>query len=328
VSKPLRWGIIGTGGIAKKFATGLQSAPDAELVAVGSRSQESADKFANEFNIPTRHASYEALATDSNVDAVYIGTPHPYHKGNTLLCLQNYKNVLVEKPFTVNAQEAQEVIKFAREQGVFLMEAMWTRFFPAMVKLRDLIAGGAIGEVMLVQADFGFRMGTVRPEHRLFSPDFAGGALLDVGIYPISLASMIFGKQPTRIASMTNLGETGVDELSAVIFGYKHNRMAIASTAIQVNTPHEARISGTEGQIYMPDFWHPSELTLYRNGQPPQTFDLPFVGNGYNYEANEVAKCLSEGKLESDIMPLDESLGLMQTLDKIRAEWGLKYPME
>lgn len=328
MSQPIRWGIIGTGNIAKKFATGLQSVADAELVAVGSRSQESANKFANEFNIPTRHASYEALASDSNVDAVYIATPHNYHKDNALLCLKNYKNVLVEKPFAVNAQEAQEVINFAREQGVFLMEAMWTRFFPAMFKLRDLMAGGAIGDVLLVQADFGFRMGRVIAEHRLFNPDLAGGALLDVGIYPISLASMVFGKQPSRIASMTHLGETGVDELSAAILGYEHNRMAIVSTAIMVNTPHEARICGTEGRIHMPDFWHPSELTLYRNGQSPQTFELPIVGNGYNYEAIELANCVREGKLESNIMPLDETLGLMQTLDKIRAEWGLKYPME
>ncbi|MDQ7037133.1 MAG: hypothetical protein Q9P01_20520 [Anaerolineae bacterium] len=139
---------------------------------------------------------------------------------------------------------------------------------------------------------------------------------------------MIFGKQPERISSMAHMGETGVDELSAMIFGYEHNQMAIATTAIQVNTPHEARISGSEGRIHMPDFWHPTELTLFRDDQPPQTFDCPFDGNGYNYEAMEVGKCLREGKLESDIMPLDESLALMQTLDKIRAEWGLKYPME
>lgn len=328
MTKVIRWGILGTGNIAHKFAQGLQSAADSELVAIGSRSQASADKFGDEFSIPNRHATYEALASDSSVDAVYIATPHNYHKDNALLCLQNYKSVLVEKPFTVNVKETKEVINFAREQGMFLMEAMWTRYLPAIVKMRDLIAAGAIGDIMLVQADFGFRMGTVQPEHRLFNPKFGGGALLDVGIYPISLASMIFGKQPQRIATMAHIGETGVDELSSMIFGYEHNQMAIATTAIQVTTPHEARISGSEGQIHIPDFWHPTELTLIRKGQPPQKFDIPFEGNGYNYEAMEVGKCLREGKLESDIMPLDETLGLMQTLDKIRAEWGLKYPME
>ena len=324
----IRWGIIGTGNIAHQFARGLQSVPDAELVAVGSRTKESANKFGDEFNVKHRHASYEALASDSSVDAVYIATPHTLHKENALQCLQNYKNVLVEKPFAVNAQEAQEVINFAREQGVFLMEAMWTRFFPAMVKLHDLVAAGAIGDVQLVQADFGFRMGTVKPEHRLFNPELAGGALLDVGIYPISFASMLFGKQPQRIVGMTNIGETGVDELSSVIFGYEHNQMAIATTAIRVNTAHEARVYGTEGQIHMPDFWHPKELTLIRSGQPPQTFDLPFEGNGYNYEAIEVSNCLREGKTESAVIPLAETLAIMQTLDRIRADWGLKYPME
>ncbi|MDQ7037132.1 MAG: Gfo/Idh/MocA family oxidoreductase [Anaerolineae bacterium] len=172
MTKVIRWGIIGTGNIAHQFARGLQSVSDAELVAVGSRSQASADKFGDEFNVPNRHATYEALASDSSVDAVYVATLHNFHKENALLCLQNHKGVLLEKPFTVNAQEAEEVINFAREQGVFLMEAMWTRYFPAMIKLRDLLAAGAIGDIMLVQADFGFRMGTVLPKHRIFDPEF------------------------------------------------------------------------------------------------------------------------------------------------------------
>jgi predicted dehydrogenase len=328
MTQTIRWGIIGTGNIAGQFAQGLQALPDAELVAVGSRSQGSADAFGKKFDVPHRHDSYEALASDADVMAVYIGTPHPFHKENAILCLIHDKAVLVEKPFTVNAQEAEEVINLARERGIFLMEAMWTRYFPAMVKMRDLIAAGAIGDVMLVQADFSFRMNPIKPEHRLFNPDLGGGALLDVGIYPLSLISMIYGKQPQRIVSLTNLGETDVDELSVITFAYEHNQMAIATAGLRVNTAHEARVYGSEGRIHMPDFWHPTELTLIRSDQPEQVFTFPMEGNGYNYEAAEVGNCLREGKLESAVMPLDETLGIMQTMDKIRADWGLKYPME
>ena len=324
----IRWGILSTGLIAKKFAEGLQAVPDAQLIAVGSRSQESADEFGERFSIPKRHASYEALVNDPDVDVIYIGTPHNFHQENMLLCLNAGKHVLCEKPFTVNAPEAAEVIALAREKGLFLMEAMWSRYFPAMVKLRELLAEKAIGDVMLVQADFGYRMGEILPEHRIFNPKFGGGALLDVGIYPISLISMIYGKQPERIASLTHLGETGVDELSVMTFAYGKNQSAIATTAIQVDTQHEAWICGTKGRIHIPHFWRATGLTLYKNGEEAQPISMPINGNGYNYQAQEVGECIRAGKPESAIMPLDESLAIMQTMDTIRAEWDLKYPME
>ena len=324
----IRWGIIGTGNIAHKFATGLQSCADAELVAVGSRKQETADAFGEAFNVPTRHASYEALANDPDVDVVYISTPHSLHRDNTILCLEAGKRVLCEKPFAINARQAEEMIRVAREKKLFLMDAMWSRFQPAEVKMRELIAQGAIGEVRMIHSDFGFRTGGVDPKQRLFNPELGGGALLDVGVYNVALASMLFGP-PTQVKALAHLGETGVDEAAAVILAHKDGRLAVSSTAIRTRTMHEATIIGTEGWIRIdPPWWRTNGLTLTVHGKDPEHIDTPMTGNGYNYEAEEVMACIRAAKLESDIMPLDETLSIMRTLDAIRAQWGLKYPME
>ena len=327
MSEKIRWGILGTGNIARKFAIGLQALDDAALLAVGSRSAESADRFADQFGAPRRHASYAALAADPEVDAIYVATPHSLHKENSLLCLEAGKPVLVEKPFTINAQEARELIDTARSRGVFLMEAMWTRYIPLMVELRRLLAEGAIGEVRMVAADFGYRT-RYDPASRAFDPALGGGGLLDVGVYPISLASMIFGNA-TRIASLAHLGETGVDEQSAFILGYGQGQLAVLYTAVRTTTPQEAEIMGTEGSIRIhAPWWVPKAMTLARPGREPERMEVPFIGNGYNYEAAEVHRCLRAGLLESEVMPLDESLAIMETMDRIRDQWGLRYPME
>jgi len=326
MTTPLRWGILGTGGIAHKFATGLSVLNDAQAVAVGSRTQAAADTFADEFKIPRRHASYEALANDPEVDAIYVATPHPYHKDNTIMCLNAGKAVLVEKPFAINITEAQAMVDVARQKKVFLMEAMWTRFLPAIVRAHELIASGAIGEVRMLNADFGFRT-NVNPKGRLFDLALGGGALLDVGIYPLSLASALFGA-PKTIASAAQLGETGADEQSAYLLGYDKGQIALLSSATRTNTAHEAIIYGTDGSIRIPDWWHAQKLILSVNGKAPETLDIPHLGNGYAHEAIEVAQCLQAGKLESAAMSLDESLSIMRTMDTIRAQWGLKYPSE
>ncbi len=323
----IRWGILGTGNIARKFATGLTALDNADLVAVGSRSRAAADAFADQFAIPNRHPSYGDLAADPEVDAIYIATPHSLHEDNMLLCLQAGKAVLCEKPFTINADEAQAAITAARSKRLFLMEAMWTRYLPIMVELRRLIADGAIGEVRMVAADFGYRAG-FRPESRTFDPALGGGALLDVGVYPISLASMLLGT-PDRIASLAELGQTGIDEQSAMVLGYPGGQMAVLYTAVRTTTPQDATIMGTDGFIRIPSqWWVPKTMTLHAAGKAPQVIDMPFVGNGYNYEAAEVHACLAAGKTESEAMPLDETLAIMQTMDRIRAQWGMKYPME
>jgi predicted dehydrogenase len=327
MSTILRWGILGTGNIASQFARGLQALPTAKLVAVGSRSQTTADAFGDTFDIPHRHAGYAELAADPEVDAVYIGTPHHLHLDNTLLCLNEGKAVLCEKPFAINAAQAREAINLARRRGLFLMEAMWTRFMPLMVEVRRILADGEIGEVNMVNADFGFRT-DANPQSRIFDPKMGGGALLDVGIYPVTLASMVLGRAE-RIVSLAHLGETDVDEQAAMVLGYSGGRHAVLHTSIRTRTPNEALLMGTEGWIRIhPLWWYPETMTIDRPGQPAETRKFPYEGNGYNYEADEVRRCLQAGKLESDVMGLDETLSIMETLDALRAQWGLKYPME
>jgi predicted dehydrogenase len=324
----IRWGILGTGSIARQFAQGLGVLADAELVAVGSRSQANADAFGDEFDVPHRHASYAALAGDPDVDVVYIATPHSFHRDNSIISLRAGKSVLCEKPFTINATEAQQVIALSRKRQLFMMEAMWTRFLPVLERARQLLADGAIGDVRMIIADLGFRA-ALNPESRLFDPRLGGGALLDVGVYVVSLASMVFGAPPSRISSMAHLGQTGVDEQSGMILGYDQGQLAVLTAAVRTNTPQEAHLLGSEGQIRIhTPWWHPTTLTLSAQDQQEQVVHLPFEGNGYNYEALEVMNCLRDGKTESDVMPLDETLAIMRTMDQIRAQWGLRYPME
>jgi len=322
----VRWGILGPGSIAISFANGLTSVSGATLQAVGSRTQEKADKFGAEHNAPNRHGSYEALAADPEVDAIYISTPHPQHKDAALLCLRHGKAVLVEKPFAVNAAEAEEMIAEARAQDVFLMEAMWSRFFPAMDHLKKILADGIIGQPRMLLADFGFRTG-VNPEGRLFAPAMAGGGLLDVGIYPLSLASFLFG-EATQAVGVADMGETGVDEQAALSLLYKNGEVAALTCGTRTNTPHGATILGTEGSIQLAEpFWKPSTMTI-KAGDKTEEVTIPFTGQGMNYEAEEVGNCLRAGKTESDKLPLSETLSLMKTMDSLRSQWGLKYPME
>jgi len=325
-SETIHWGILGPGSIANRFAQSLPSVPGAKLHAVGSRSQQKADEFADKYNAPKRYGSYESLAEDPDVQVIYIATPHPQHKEAMLLCLNHGKAVLCEKPFTVNAREAAEVIDLARAKDLFAMEGMWSRFFPAMARVRELIAAGAIGEVRMLQADFGFRA-DVNPEGRLFNPALAGGGLLDVGVYPISLASMIFGT-PTGVSGQAQIGETGVDEMAAITLKYGNGQLASIVTGVRINTPSEATILGTDGSIRLHSpWWNPVQLTVKAHGKTEE-LSVPYEGGGFNYEAQEVQNCLRAGKTESQVMPLDETLSVMQTMDTLRSQWGLKYPME
>ncbi len=317
----IRWGILGAGKIARQFAAGLQHLPDAKLMAVGSRTAESANAFGNQFEISHRHASYEALVSDPDVDVIYVATPHSCHQANTMLALAAGKAVLCEKPFTLTAREAEEMITFARTKKLFLMEAMWTRCFPLMGKLRELLAAKPMGEIQMLTADFGFRA-EYQEEERLFNPAMGGGALLDVGVYPVSLASMIFGT-PTRIASHAKLGKTGVDEEAAILLSHSQGQLAVLSTAIRLETAQEAIIMGRAGRIRIHSpWWRPTTMTLTREGCNDETMEFPFTGNGYQFEAAEVMRCLRAGELESRLMPLDETLLIMRTLDAIRVQWG------
>ncbi len=319
----IRWGILGTGNIAQQFARGLAELPDAQLVGVGSRNLETAQAFATDFGAAHAHGSYDALAQDSEAEVVYIATPHTLHAENSLLCLGAGKAVLCEKPFALSAAQAQTVIDAARAEGLFLMEAMWTRFFPLFGTLRELVEAGRIGEPKLLHADFGFA-GPVT-QNRLFNPELGGGALLDVGVYPVSLASYLLGT-PTEVSSHAHLGKTGVDEQNAIVLKHQNGALALLSSTIRAATPQEAFIMGTEGNIRVcAPWWQPEKLVLTdTNGE--ETFSSPLPHNGYAYEAAEVMRCLREGRLGSPLMPLAETLSIMQTLDTCRAQWGLRYP--
>jgi predicted dehydrogenase len=328
--KTIRWGILGLGSIAKAFVTGLRAVPDAQVVAVGSRSLDKAQAFVAQLGAShsvTAHGSYAALAADPAVDVIYIATPHPMHLADAVLCMQAGKAVLCEKPIAVNAQQVEQMIAVAQQHKVFLMEAMWTRFLPIMVQVRTWLQQGAIGQPRQVAADFGFR-GPWEPQGRLLNPSYAGGALLDVGIYPISFAAMVFGAHPNYIAGTAHIGSTGVDEQSAISLGYANGGQAALRCAIQTETPQQARIDGTSGSIILHDqFWKATTATLKTN-ERSETITLPHLGNGYEYEAMEVGRCLRSGLLESPTMTWAESLALMRILDTLRKQWGLRYPME
>ncbi len=324
---PIRWGILATGSIAAKLASAINDVEDADLLAVGSRSPESAGAFADTWDIPRRYDSYEALAADPDVNVIYIATPHPYHDDNMRLCLEAGKHVLCEKPFTLNASEAEACVALAREQGLFLMDAMWTRTIPAIIQVQRWLEDGRIGQPRLLQADFTFDI-AFDPDHRLFNPELGGGALLDVGIYPLAMASMVLG-DPAAISGQAILGETGVDELDGMTLTYPSGALAVLTCGIRADKPQEATITGSDGRIVIhPPFHCPDTLTLYSGNREPETVTVPYSGNGYVHEVIEVNSCLRSGRLESPLMPLDETIRLMRQMDTLRAAWGVVYPGE
>ena len=246
-SPKIRWGILSTGKIAQSFVQGLRHLPDAEVAAVGSRTEEAAARFADRFGIPRRHGSYAALAEDPDVDAIYVATPHNLHAENTLLCLEAGKAVLCEKPFALNAAQAERMISAARAKNIFLMEAMWTRFLPAAIELKRLLSEGAVGEPRMMEASFGFPA-PFNPAGRLFNPELGGGALLDLGIYPLSMAYFLFGK-PCRMAGMADLGKTGVDERAGIVLGFPRGQIAVLHFSLVADLPTDLTVMGSEGRI-------------------------------------------------------------------------------
>jgi predicted dehydrogenase len=317
--EPLRWGVIGTGSIAATLTADLNFTDSGRVVAVGSRHRESADRFADQWGIPHRHASYEDLVSDSDVEAVYVATPHPMHHADTLLALNAGKPVLVEKAFTMNAAEARDLVQTARSRGLFLMEAMWTRFLPHTAEIRRLLAEGSLGEVVSVTADHG-QWFPKDPNSRLFDPELGGGALLDLGVYPVSFASMILG-QPNRIVAMIDPAFTGVDGQTSMLFGYANGAQAILTCTSAARTPTRATIVGTEARIEIDgDFYTPTSFTLIPREGAPSRFGPPHRGRGLRHEADEVARCLRDGLLESPLMPLNETISIMETMDTVLAQ--------
>ena len=330
MTEPIRWGILATGSIADSFARDLQLLPDAELVAVGSRSESSARAFADRFDIPRAHGSWAGLAADGDVDIVYVATPHHAHYQATRLCLEAGRAVLCEKPFTLNGADARALVDLAAERGSFLMEAMWMYCIPAVRRLQELVAEGAIGAVRTVQADFGLP-GPFEPSHRLRDPALGGGALLDLGVYPVSLAQLLLGA-PDSVQAWSALTPEGVDANTGLLLGYASGAVATLSCGIVSATPVRAVVSGDLGRIELPaPFFNTEELHLYRGSDEdavPEVLSVPRTGLGYAHEAAEAMRCLRAGLTESPLVPWRHTLQVMATLDAARAQTGVRYPGE
>lgn len=326
MTDPIRWGILGTGGIASSFATALRHVPDAELVAVGSRAQDSADRFAAVHAVGRGYGSYEALVDDAEVDVVYVATPHTRHAADMALALDAEKHVLGEKPFTISRAESTRIAELAAARGRFAMEAFWSRFLPAYRTLRTLLDDEAIGEVLRVEGSFGFRA-EVEPTHRLFDPELGGGALLDLGCYPVQLAHFVLGT-PTSVAAVARIGETGVDEDTIVAMRFAGGAVAVAQTAIRTPMSCDARITGTAGTIELPAFMHCPEYVDITVGSETSRIDTPLGEAPLAFQVEEVHACLRAGQLESPTMPLTDTLAIADTLDLARAAIGLRYPGE
>lgn len=319
----VKWGIIGAGNISKKFASDVVQTENGKLVAVASNTLEKAQKFVEPFE-NVQACSYEELLNNPEIDIVYIGTLHPMHKDGVVRCLEAGKSVLCEKPFMMNAEETKEVIELAKEKGLFLMEAMWTRYLPVVVQTKKWIAEGRIGDVTKLIANFGFDIG-FQPEHRLLNKELGGGALLDAGIYPVSFASFIFNEQPKNIMSTAHIGETGVDEHFSAIFEYENSKSAVLSAGVRLQLSNDAFIYGTNGYIHVEDFLFGRKATLYEKGKDPVEMVCDRQVNGYFFEAEEAMECLRAGEKESAVMPLQETYEIMSTMDQLRKQWGLEY---
>ncbi|MDT4992080.1 MAG: hypothetical protein QOH97_1972 [Actinoplanes sp.] len=320
----VRWGVLGTGGIAATFAGDLPRVDGAQLAAVGSRSVASAERFAREHGFARAHGSWAGLAADPEVDVVYVATPHAFHLGAALACLVGGKAVLCEKPITLDLAGAAHLVQEARARGLFLMEAMWMRCNPAIRKLVELLADGAIGEVTSVHADLGLR-GPFGPEHRLRDPALGGGALLDLGVYPVNLAHLVLGP-PATVTSWAHLTPEGVDDNTAVVLGYGSGAVAALTCGLVGASRNAATITGTRGRIDLPEgFYAPQGFTLH-SGDVAEVFESPFEGRGYQFEAAEVQRCLRAGELESPLMPHDTTLEIMNLLDTVRDQIGVAYP--
>jgi predicted dehydrogenase len=330
MSRTVRWGVLATGGIAATFTADLQAMPDTEVVAVGSRTDTSAKAFAERFDIPKAYGSWAELAADDEVDVVYVATPHSAHRKAAALCLEAGKHVLCEKAFTLNSREAEELVTLARDRGLFLMEAMWTYCSPVVRRLTALITDGAIGDIRTVQADFGLA-GPFGPDHRLRDRALGGGALLDLGVYPVSFAHLLLG-EPDRVQADALLSPEGVDLNTGMLLGWESGATALLSCSVTADTPQTASVTGTRGRIDFPrGFFYPERFVLHREGHDPEEFTAGSAGDGLRgmqFEQAEVLRALRAGETESPLVPLDGSLAVMRTLDAVRDRIGVRYPAD
>jgi len=326
-SSLFRWGILGPGRIAHRFAQALEAVEGARLVAVASRSSERGRDFAQRYGAPSAYDSNEALAADPDVDAIYIATPHRFHHAQARRCLEAGKPVLCEKPFTVNATQAADLIRLAQARGLFLMEALWSRYLPVYRQVREWLDAREIGEIRLVSSTFCFRPER-DPFDRKFSHELAGGALLDLGVYNVSTSQWAIRNDPSAIVALAQMGDTGVDELTTVALAYPGDVVSQFTCSFLLNAANTFTIYGTDGFVRIDaDFWSSTRARLSVHGKE-SVATLPFRRNGFEYEIEEAMSCIRRGKAESEDMPLASTLANMKTMDQIREQIGLRYAFE
>jgi predicted dehydrogenase len=322
--KNIRFGILGPGKIANRFASSFEHTTGAKVYAVASRDQAKAKNFADTYHIEKIYGTYEEMINDAEVDVIYIATPHPFHYEQTLQCLKRGKPVLCEKPLALNYRQAHEMIEAAKKSNVFLMEAMWSRFFPATKKVTALVQSGVIGEVNYLQADFGF-VAPVDDNNRVYNLALGGGAQLDVGVYPLFLALLLLGK-PAEVKAFSTLATTGADATTSALLKFGNGSIAHILSSIVTDSPKQADIMGTKGIIIMQTPWHKSQhVTVKLNTGETIEYPFPYPGNGFQYQIEEVVSCLKANKKESDLMPHSLSLLMAQVSDEIRKQGGVKY---
>ncbi len=326
MSHKVRWGIIGLGGIAHKFANDLNLVESAEITAVASRSIEKAEEFREEYNAKHAFGSYEELFQCREVDVIYIATPHTSHKEWSIKAMNHGKHVLCEKPMGMRRADIEELVSVAKSNKVFLMEALWSRFNPTIKKAKELIDQGVIGELGYLHADFAFYALDRPEEGRLLNPNLGGGSLLDIGIYPIFLSYLLLGK-PEKIQSSSKFYKTGVEIQTAVLFDYP-NAQAILYSGLTSASKMEAEISGSNGSIFLYPQWHSAEGYSLKLDGETQNYDMPTLGNGYTYEIEEVNTCVQKGNLESELWTHQNSLDLAELLETIRVQNRITFPFE
>jgi predicted dehydrogenase len=322
-----KWGVLGTGGIAAAFVKDLSRAEGHEVVSVGSRTLGKAQEFAKNIPTATAYGSYEELVKDPNVDAIYVATPHPSHEEHTLLALNAGKPVLCEKPFAITAKETQAMIDCAKKNNVALLEAMWTRYLPHIAVVREILASGVLGDIQMVEADHGQRLADQNIA-RLVDPKLAGGALLDLGIYPVSFAHLVLGA-PTAITARSVMTERGVDAQTSAIFDYATGAQAIINTTMKALTPCRAVVSGLLGRLEIDStFYIPTTMRVILFDGTVTEYPNNYMGHGLREQAIELARVVGAGALESPLMPWSETLSVMHVMDQIRDQIGLVYPFE
>ena len=326
----MKWGILATGNIAKKFASTINqmSKENEQLVAVGSRNIESAKAFANEHDIPRYYDSYEALVKDQDVEAVYVATPNTLHYENCRLCLEHGKHVLCEKPFTINEKQAQELYSMARDRHLFIMEGLWIWFLPLYARLHSIIQQGTIGEIKHISCQYGF-VATGARKDRKFNSGLGGGALLDIGIYNLGFLRIICGQDPQNVETLkVNLNEYGTDDYSCLKFKYSDGLTAESVQTIGQELKRNARIEGTKGSIFLPDFQHAETMILEVEGKEPETIDCPVDINGFEYEIREASRCVKHGYCSSDVYTAKDSIALTRLMYDIRMSWNMIFDGE